>query len=182
MKNKIFKFARVSLMIWGGISLAILILIAGYLIYLKITPINARNKADVADVRFVLNWCELGDKRIERVVQSYTSERTFTGDHLDAYAIKISNVTIEELTTKKENGHGQWYRADSLPDILNKATEFISVWHDEIPWFPKEEAIRSKQFYVYPWKINCNGITPSSVDLIFIKPNEKLVYFISLKV
>ncbi|HLF53207.1 hypothetical protein [Flavobacterium sp.] len=178
MKEKIFKIIRQLLTIWGGISLLGLILIGGYLGYsMTLANKNIEDKATKSDVRFVLNWCELGDERIEKVNKSYTSGRSFTGDHFDAYSIKISNVTIDELE-KQNNSTGQWYRCDSLPKILNDAVSFAGSWQHETPWFPTEKKIRTKDFYVYPWSIYCNGISPSGVQLIFINPKEKTVYYI----
>ncbi|MGH9203640.1 MAG: hypothetical protein ACRD2A_20635 [Vicinamibacterales bacterium] len=56
------------LMAWGAISLIGLIAVSAYVGY-QFGPGN-RVEIDAAtaqDVRFVLNWCELADDRIERV-------------------------------------------------------------------------------------------------------------------
>ncbi|SET59312.1 hypothetical protein [Hymenobacter actinosclerus] len=181
-KQKLFKISRQLLTIWGGISLLGVIIIGGYLFYsMTLGNTNIEDNATTSDVRFVLNWCGLGDQRIDKVLKSYTSARSFTGDHLDAYAIKITNVTIDELTSKSNNGVGLWYRADSLPTILDEAVTFIGGWQHETPWFPTEDSLRTKDFYVYPWSIYCHGVTPTATELIFVKPKEKMVYYVSAK-
>jgi hypothetical protein len=181
LKEKIFKITRQLLTIWGGISLVGVILIGSYLLYsMTLGNTNIKNKATKSDVKFVLNWCGLGDERIEKVDKSFTSARSFTGDHLDAYSIKISHVTIDELE-KGNNGMGQWYRCDNLPKILDDAVTFIAGWEHETPWFPTEEKLRTKDFYVYPWSIYCTGIFPTGTELIFINPKEKTIYYISAK-
>lgn len=181
LKEKVLKISRLLLTIWGGISLVGIIAIGGYLAYsMTLGNTNVVGKATKSDVRFVLNWCGLGDNRIENVNNSYTSARSFTGDHLDAYEIKITNVTIDEIE-KGNDGLGQWYRCDSLPKVLDEAVGFIGGWQHETPWFPTEKEIRTKDFYVYPWSIYCHGITPTATELIFVKPAEKKIYYISAK-
>ncbi len=177
MKNKLFNIGKKALTIWGGISLIGLILILSYIAYsLTLGNKTVENKATISDVRFVLNWCRLGDQRIEKVTNSYVSGRSFTGDYLDAYAIEINKVTHKELTNIKG-----WYRIDSLPPILNDAVNMAIGWQHEIPWFPKLAEFKQEDVYVYPWSIYCNGIKPKSAELIFVIPKEKKVYYIGTK-
>jgi hypothetical protein len=133
-------------------------------------------------VRFVLNWCNLGDERIEKVLKSLESPVSFTGDYLDAYQIKISQIDIKELKTNDNFGLGQWYRGDSLPQLLNEAVSFISGFQHEITWFPLEDEIKTSNFYIYPWSISCHGVKPDAAKLIIIKPSDKIVYFIGVKI
>ena len=182
MKNKILKIGRQILTIWGAISLVGVIVIIGYLAYsMTLGNENIENKATKSDVRFVLNWCGLGDQRIEKVVHSYTSARSFTGDYLDAYEIKITNVTVDELINENDSKPGHWYRMDSLPTVLDQAVTFVGGWQHETPWFPTEEKLRKKDFYVYPWSIYCHGVTPTAAELIFVNPTEKKVYYVGSK-
>ncbi|QEE50153.1 hypothetical protein FUA48_11365 [Flavobacterium alkalisoli] len=183
-KQKLLKVGKLLLLIWGAISLFGVIVIGGYTYYTLTwgnkTEINTATKSDV---RFVLNCCGLGDDRIENVVNSYTSAQSFTGDYLDAYEIQISNVSIDELTKKGENEilSAKFYRMDNLPEVLNEAVTFVDGWHHEIPWFPKEYELRTKDFFVYPRRINCYGLTPNAAELIFINPAEKKVYYLGTK-
>ena len=181
-KERLIKFSKTALMIWGGLSFVGVIVIACYLLY----SFGAGNKdvdeqASKSDVRFVLNWCELGDQRIEKVLHSHVSARSLTGDHLDAYAIKITDVSVDELTKVGRVGNNRWYRCDSLPKILDDAVSFVGGWQHENPWFPTEESIRTTDFYVYTMSIYTHGVTPSAAELIFIKPADKMVYFVSAK-
>ena len=177
MKNKIYRIGKTALAIWGGISLIGIILILIYLAYsTSIGNKTVKNKATISDVRFVLNWCKLGDQRIEKVLKSYESGSSFTGDYLDAYAIKISNVTALEL----QNNKG-WYRLDNLPKVLNVAVELAYGWQYQIPWFPKMDELNPESVYVYPWSIYCNGIDPTGAELIFVIPNDKMVYYLGTK-
>ena len=144
----------------------------------------ALDTASIHGVRFVLNWCGLGDDRIEKVVHSYVSPRSFPGDHLDAYAIKISHLDISELQASDDFRDSNWYRGDQAPPILDDAIDFVGSWlgQDKIPWFPKEDDLRSENYYVYPWSINTHGIRPTAVELIFVRPSDNMVFYFSSKI
>ena len=169
-------------MIWGAISLIGAVVLAGIAAY-QLGPGN-RDKTDSAsthDVRFVLNWCQLGDQRIQKVLHSHVSARSFTGDHLDAYAIKISHVDVAELTKETDDFSGRWYRGDQLPQTVGDAVDFVGGWLHELPWFPAEEQLRTSEFYVYPWSIYYHGLRPTAANLIFIRPSDKMVFYFGAK-
>jgi hypothetical protein len=183
--ERILKISKIALMIWGAISLIGIIIIA--LLFFYPEGLGSGNeivtdKATKEDVKFILNWCELGDERIEKVLKSSVSPRSFTGDHLDAYSIKISHIDISELKQKEDMRAGQWYRGDSLPKILDDAIEFIGGFQHETPWFPTEKNIRTSDYYIYPWSIYCHGVIPRSAQIIIVKPTEKIVYYISVSI
>jgi len=178
--KRALKIAVALLAIWGGLSLVGVIVLGGFIVY-RFGPGN-RDKIDSAsphDVRFVLNWCNLGDHRIEKVLHSYRSARALCGDHLDAYAIKISHVTVGELI--KDSGVVGWHRGDQLPMVLDEAVAWVGIWldRDEIEWFPKEEELRSGDIYVYPWSIEHHGLQTTAVKIIFVRPADKTVFFFS---
>ncbi len=179
-KQKILKLGGTLLRIWGVISLIGVVGIGAYIVFsLGSGNKTELNQATKSDVRFVLNWCGLGDQRIEEVLNSQVSARSFTGDHLDAYQIRISHVSIDELMRQQEQRLGTWYRCDSLPQILDEAVEFVGGWQHEIDWFPTEEEVRTSNFYVYPWSISCHGISPDEAQLIFVEPSKKMIYYVS---
>lgn len=177
MNNKIKIVGKNVLAVWGAISLIGIITFLGYLTYsLTIGNKSKVNKAEKSDVKFILNWSGLGDQRIKNVTNSYQSGRSFGGDYLEAYAIEITNVNLEEL--KIENG---FYRLDSLPPVLNDAVKMVNNFQYEIRWFPELDKIQKDEIYVYPWSIYCNGIKPIGAELIFVVPNDKKVYYIGTK-
>jgi len=167
---------------WGFISFIGAAAIGAYVAY-QAGPGNtdAINSANKQDVRFVLNWCRLGDERIEAVIHSYQSARSFSGDHLDAYAIKISHIDPAELK-KDEYGSG-WFRCDQAEGVLKDSIDYLGGWLDDenISWFPRLDEIKSEEFYVYPWSIYFHGIRPTAVELVFLRPKDKMLYYISTK-
>lgn len=177
--RKILKWLFIA---WGALSLIAAVCLAGLIVY---GIYNNRTKIDQAsppDVRYVLNGCELGESRIEQVVNSYVSSRSFCGDHLDAYAIRISGVTEEELTASTDEFRGRWYRGDQLPKVLDDAVSFVGGWLHEIPWFPSEAELRSGEIYIYSLSIYCHGVRPTAVELIFVRPKDRMVFFFSGKI
>ncbi len=182
MQTRVLSVLRQILLIWGGLSLLGVIGIVGFVAFQ--VSLGNRNKIDSAsvnDVRFVLNWCELGEHRIDKVLHSYVSSRSFTGDHLDAFAIKISKLEINELISTPSDERRRWYRGDQLPAVLNDAVTFVGPWQSEIPWFPKEAELRSAEFYVYPFSTYFHGLTPTAVELIFVRPSDKMVFYFGAK-
>jgi|SRR5436309_119152 len=182
MHPHVLTILRRLLLIWGGLSLLGVIGIAGFLAFqLSLGNRDKIDSASVNDVRFVLNWCELGEHRIESVLRSHVSSRSFTGDHLDAYAIKVSRLDITELRSTPGDVRTRWYRGDQLPAVLNDAVTFVGAWHDRISWFPKEAELRSAEVYVYPFSIYVHGLTPTAVELIFVRPSDKMVFYFGAK-
>lgn len=185
MRARILAVARWSLLIWGAILLVGVVIFAVLLVpgfsRFGSTESTKINSASREDVRFVLNWCQLGDQRIEEVLHSYVSARAFTGDYLDAYAISIPHVDVAELTKQTDDFSGRRYRGDQLPQVVGDAVDFVGGSLHELPWFPTEEQLRSSEFYVYPWSIYCHGVHPTAAELIFIRPSDKMVFYFGSK-
>jgi hypothetical protein len=179
MRARIVNFVKWILLIWGGFSLGVLV-VAGVLFGCQLNTPSAdqMDSASPNDVRFVLNWCRLGDNRMESVIHSYVSARDLTGDHLDAYAIKISHIDVAELVSNTTELTGRWYRGgDQLPQILDEAVKFVGGCSRGISWFPSEAELRRSDIYIYPWSIYCEGITPSGAKLVFVRPSDKMVFY-----
>jgi len=181
--KRLFVIGKWFLIVWGLLSFVATVLFAGFVAF-RLGPGNQDTKktASKRDVRFILNWCNLGDNRIEEVVHSYRSSRSFTGDHLDADAIRISHVDAAELN-KDDFGSG-WVRCDQAEGVLKDAIEFVEGWlhEDNISWFPKADELNSSEMYVYSWSIYCHGTRPTAVQLIFVRPKDKMVFYIDTKV
>lgn len=177
MRARIFKFIKWFLLIWGGISLGTAIVLGAFILYQLELANRYKDSASPHDVRFVLNWCRLGDQRIVQVVHSHVSAPSFAADHLNAYAIRISHVDESDFAPNKDDPTARWYRGDQLPPVLDAAVKFMTGWHQEIPWFPSEADLRSSEFYVYPWSIYYHGVEPDGAELIFVRKSDKMVFY-----
>ena len=187
--KRIWPVLKWCLIVWGTVCLCIVALFVmqmvstyGWSPFSSATSDQDANEpASKNDVRFVLNLCGLGDSRTEEVLHSHLSNRSFTGDHLDAYAIRISHVSIDEL---KPDAFGSgWYRCDQLKGVLADALDFVGGWtsNDEIKWFPTKAQLQTSEFYVYAWSIYCHGTRPTSAELIFVRPSDRMVFYFGCK-
>jgi len=180
--KRIWPIIKKILVAWGilcAVGVLALCAIVAYQFGIGNKDIN--KAASKEDVRYVLNWCELGDERIQEVLHSHISSRSFTGDYLDAHAILISHVDEKELK-RDEFGSG-WFRGDKVSGVLKDALDFVEAWipSEKIPWFLTEEELRSSKIYIYPWTIYCHGTRPTAVELIFVRPKDKMVFFFGAK-
>ena len=141
------------------------------------------NHAKQHDVRFVLNWCNLGEARTETVVHSYVSPRSFTGDHVDAYAIKVRNLTTADLPSSPNNFDGGWVRGDQLDPVTREAVRLAAGFtrSTELAWFPPEDQLTSSRYYVWVWRIVIHGRRPTSAQLIFARPEDSMLFYSSVK-
>ncbi len=167
---------------WGVVCAGLAIVFAIATAY-QFGPGKVSNRiASKHDVRYVLNWCELGDERISEVLHSHLSASSFSGDHIEAHAIRITRIELSELT---ENDYGAgWFRGDKVTGVLSDALEFVEQWipSEEIPWFLSQQELRSSEVYMYPWNIYYHGTQPTAVKLIFVKPKEKTVFYFAAKI
>jgi len=183
MKARFVRLTKRILIIWGAFSFVVTIGIFALFVYQ--TSFGNRTKENTLstkDVRFVLGRCGLEQKQVESIIHSYVSSRSFSGDHLDAYAIKISNVVDAELQPLANARSLKWYRGDSLPELLNEAIKSVSTSRQEIPWFPTEAELRTSDFYVYPWMIRYSGLDPSAATLIFVRPSDRILFYFDFKI
>jgi len=137
--------------------------------------------ANTKDVRFVLNWGNLGADRIEEVVHSYKSGGF--QDYLNGHAIRVSHLDVSDLA----NSGRDWHRGDELSGVAKDAVDFVALCltSQEMPWFPTIDEMRSPTMYVYVWKIVFVGvdkIRPNAADVIFANPDTKMVYYLSGKI
>jgi hypothetical protein len=183
MKSSLLTFGRWVLLVWGGFSLAA-VLVLGAMAFNNCTSSPRVDVATPRDVRFVLNMCGIGEERTERVIHSYESPTAMGGDHLDAYAILISKVDIAELTAMpdpRRASYRGWYRGDELPKVLEDAVMFIDLWRHEVPWFPTLLELRSADLYVCPGSVYYVGLQPMGADLVFVRPSDKMVFYLGCK-
>lgn len=180
MNKNLLAALRKFLLLWGALSL-IAVLGLGIFIanQLYADSQHHTDTATVQDVRFVLNACGLDANRIERVMHSEVSARTFTGDYLDAYAIKLTRLEIAELMSRNNAPSRPWNRGDRLPSIVSDAIDFAGT--SGISWFPQVSELKSESIYVYPVSILTHGIQPTAAELIFVRPADRMVFYFGSK-
>ncbi|MGX9727648.1 MAG: hypothetical protein ACTFAK_10125 [Candidatus Electronema sp. VV] len=137
--------------------------------------------ASKKDAERIMNWCGLDKNRVDEVLHSHISARSFSGDYLDAHAIRLSSLEEHELL-KNETADG-WFRCDQASGVLKDALDFAAAWvpSSEVPWFPSEKEVRSKEMYVKSWTLRYDGSMLSEAVLIFVRPRDKMLFFVSVK-
>ncbi len=183
--KKILIIAKWFLLIWGGLSFLGLLIFGGIIAY-QFGPGNKDRVgfASKKDIQFILIRGGLGAQKVEKIVKSYASSRSFTGDHLDAFAFKINNVSVAELINEKKDKYDiHWHRGDQLPEIIDNALSFLSASFStkEIQWFPTESELRSDGFFCCVDTIYYSRERPIGASLIFVRPSDKMVFYISQK-
>ncbi len=186
MKSKLRSIIKWFFLVWGVLSLALLLFTAGNFLF-RFSDIGGVSEPEVGvatahDVRFVLNWCKIGDARTEKVVNSYVSPRSFTGDHLDAYAIKVRNLSPTDLPAPQHDSDGGWVRCDQLDPVSREAVQLATGFSSsEISWFPNDEELTSSRYFLWVWSINIHGRRPTGAKLIFACPDDSMLFYVSVK-
>jgi len=166
---------------WGILCAGIIMVLVIAIAY-QYGPGKASNRtASAHDLRYVLNWCELGDERIDEVLHSHITAKSLTGDHIEAHAIRITEIDTSEL--KKSTSGTGWFRGDKAEGVVNDALEFVEqcIPSEDIPWFLSEYELRSTEVYIYPWSVYYHGIRTTAVKLIFVRPKDKVVFYFAAK-
>lgn len=186
MNSKLRSILKWFFLIWGVLSFVLLVLATGLFLF-RLSNIGGVSAPKVGlataeDVRFVLNWCRLGDARTEKVVNSYVSPRSFTGDHVDAYAIKVRNLTLTDLSVAESSSDGGWVRCDQLDPISREAVRLATgMSSSEVPWFPNAQELESPRYYLWIWSISIHGRSPIAAQLIFARPDDSMIFYSSVK-
>ncbi len=173
------KYIKIILAIWCGFAGLLLLFFSGMFAYnIYFSNHTQHNIATDQDVRFVLNWPGLGDERMTTVLNSYESARSMTGDHLDAYEIQTSGIAESELQDPKA-----WERGDQLEGVIKEgvllATSFVDL--HSLSWFPGRAMIMSNEIYVYSWSVYFHGKQATAAKLIFAKPSDNKIFYVSIK-
>lgn len=180
--KRTWKILKGFLLIWGAITFTAFLVIGGMTLYLHEgapTDRPTHMPASKHDVRFVLNRSNLGHEQIEEVVHSYASSLSFTGDHLDAHAIRLSQLDVSKLVYDEGRGIGGWYSGDTLDGPAKPALDFVAfcLASSEVPWFPTISEIRSSKMLVYVWGIDIEATRPIAAQVIFARPSDKMVFY-----
>ena len=73
-------------------------------------------------------------------------------------------------------------RGDKLTPVIRNAVFFVTDFTSEMHWFPKSEQILSSNYYVYPVRMVLLGEYTDSAHMIFIRPADKMVFYIAVKI
>src|SRR5439155_19660781 len=111
------KSFRAGLITIGAASLLIAVAAAWLIMGLASVRSERFNRAKAKDVLFILNWGGISTNQSFKVIASYRSPRSLTGDHLDYYCIELSKFEIAEWAKD------EWHDGPEQNPLLAEALE-----------------------------------------------------------
>jgi hypothetical protein len=125
-----------------------------------------------SDVKFMFDdSCGISEANFERIVFKYDSPRSFTGDGVSKYAVKLKNVDTEALDKEF------WIKNISDESLIRSALDFLALW-EELERGPKIEW-KNPDIYIAPLYIKTmqdDGQVYIASFLIYDAKNEMLIY------
>jgi hypothetical protein len=88
-------FAK-TLQIIGAISLVSIVGGVGFLAYVILTNRPQSNVETRSSTAFALRWSGLDPLQDYQVIESFRSEKNFTGDHLDYFCVKLGKFSPDD--------------------------------------------------------------------------------------
>jgi len=172
----------ITLQFIGGIAVVVTVVV-GALVVWPMWPGQPKvDQAKPADLLFVLNWGGIGETvKIQNVLHSYESRRSFTGDHIDAYSMQVE-MFPEEVLKKGPMGQELWLKPPLRNSILIDAIETSArMAQDAGTWFPSAEVLNSDRFYLSFPMVYISNQTVTAVQLTAYDRHEKKLYYADCK-
>lgn len=183
MRQRILKILGIALQIIGALAL-IGVVVFAVMVFPWFRPSSPKiNHVTPDKAIFVLNWGKIGDKsKIQSVIHSYESPRSFTGDGIDAYCLQIDRFP-EEVLRKDDSGHEVWLKPPIGDALLLEAlkTATMMAHSENLAWFPSAEALNSNRFYLNFWTIVAHNHMVTTVQLIAYDREERKIYYANAK-
>ncbi|GAA5171286.1 hypothetical protein [Viridibacterium curvum] len=168
------RYIAKGLQIFGALSLAAVIAALGYLTYAIASNVDRENVATKRSVAFVLNWGGLSTSQEYKVLSSFESARSFTGDHLDHYCIQISNFSPSD--NEKEN----WQQVSSLGSPAKEAAIEAQKNGNASECFARD-ITNSDKTLAYVWSATLHSSRITAYDIILFDPQTKRLLYVSDK-
>ncbi len=177
--KRIIVILKRGLMIWGAVSLIGIIIFYVTLTYQMSARKTGTVKSDDQDVRFVFESFGISQDQPIKLEPSDNASGSWSGDYMKVFAVKLAHIEESELIQKLDV-----IRGDKLTPIIRNCVEFVTSFtdQDELRWFPTSKQIFSDTYYVYPVRTVLHGTLPDSVQVIVIRPSDKMVFFAGVKI
>ena len=183
MRHRLLKILGIGLQIIGALALIGVVAFA-VMVFPWFLPSGPKIDQVTPDKAiFVLNWGQIADKsKIQRVLHSYESPGSFTGDGVDAYCLQIDRFP-EQVVRKDDSGNEVWLKPPIDDALLVEALKTASMMahSDNLVWFPAAEALNSSRFYLCFWTIVAHNQMVTTVQLIAYDREERKIYYADVK-
>lgn len=163
-----------GLRVFGVFALLALAAIAVYILHAFASNSDQTNTASGSDVVFVLNWGGLKSDQEYTVLNSFTSARSLTGDHLDYYCIQITDFSPSG--GEKAN----WMPIPSLDSTAREAVaQALSNGNAEQCFGPGPA--HAKELMAYVWSATIHGRYVTAYDVILFDAETRKLLYVSHK-
>jgi hypothetical protein len=169
----VLKWVRVGLEIIGAATLIFLVALGVSIIQQSTDKIN---KAKSKDVLFILNASEIPTNQNLKVLASYESSRTFTGDHLDYYYIELPKFEVADR--EKNNWHDG---PEENPILAEALEEGVNEAHQGNGCFPSPGEANSGSMKIRFGNVDVIDRNPNSADITLYDPRSGRLYYVSYK-
>jgi hypothetical protein len=166
---------KVALHFHAAIGLLALIglVIGAFVLSREISQEDRKDFANKSDVLFVFAWAELPPEQQVKIVGSFSSRRSFTGDHLEAYCIRFSHADTD----------GKWVPWKALEKPFGQAVEFgLDFARQELSCIPSLHEVEAGGFLVKPYSLYFSHGHATGGDILLIDPATNSLYFVGFKV
>ncbi len=168
------KWLRVGLEVIGAASLLAFAIVATWSVYQSSS--EKINRATRKDVLFVLNWGGISTDQDFKIISSYQSRRSFTGDHLDYYCIELPKFEVAEYA--KDEWHDGPEKDSLLAEALKLAVDDARQHGDCIP---SVEEANSPAIKVMFTTVVLHSRQATAADIILYDPRKRMLYYVSYK-
>jgi hypothetical protein len=169
------KWLRVGLEIIGAASLPAVVAFAGWILHSRSS--DKINRATRKDVQFALNWGGISTNQDYRVISSYESSRSFTGDHLDYFCIELPKFEVAEWAKN------EWQDGPEKDSLLAEALKLATddaIQHGGSCIPSVEKANSSSMKLMFPHVVLHNR-QASAADIVLYDPQKRMLYYVSYK-
>jgi len=170
------KWLRLGLQISGALSLLLLLIAAillGSDLYSGMS--DKFNKATPEETLFILNWGGIPTNQNLKVIESYQSRRSFTGDHVDYYCIQLAKLDIANIQKN------EWHDGPEENPVLAQALELALNSAPDSKCLPSAERANSKVMKMKFVSVTLNDRFPTAADIILYDTENSRLYYVSFK-
>ena len=171
--KRVLKWVRVGLEIVGGVSLIFLVVVALLIIRQSRDKVN---KAGRKDVLLILTRGGIATNHDFKLIASYESSTSFTGDHPDYYCIELSKFEVADWRK------GEWHDGpEKNPIFAGALKEGVDAAHLGNNCFPSPEEANSGTMKIMFGDVLVNSLHPISADITLYDPQNRKLYYVSYK-
>ena len=180
--SKLRKILQALLIGWGLVSLFAVLVWALWFFRsgdpdLREGGSGKTDKMTAYDVRFILNTEPLESAKLESISHSFESARAFTGDHRDAVALKVADLSVPAFEKLVDHLHASWIRGDKADDNIRSALEKGRIRE----WQPSNTEVLTANYFINPRTLILRDGHVTAAELIYVNLKTQMVYYISFK-